>query len=189
MTTAASTQMTTGAGSTVQGFNDTLKQFLQQLSETFPEELRVRLFLAGFDAVVRASPRGPLDAFMDAVGPHSALVMARDPALFDRLAFPGGIDFARLWASPGVTDATREAIWQYVSLLMLMGTAVRAVPAELLGGLEALMQNCGDQVDFSALTALAGGLDGGALPAGLAAALGEPPKQPAAGQKRGRGPR
>lgn len=149
--------------STVQAFNTMLKNFLEELADVFPEETQIRLFLDGFDALSALNPRGPLDMFVESLQPHAALAMAKDPALFDKLVFPGGIDFARLWKTD-ITDNTREAIWQYINLLLMLGTTVHSMPAEMLQSIESIAKNCADQMqdgqlDFSKLgSMLMGGL-------------------------------
>jgi len=157
--------------STVQAFNTMLKNFLGELAEVFPEETQITLFLEGFDALTTLTPRGPLDMFVEALTPHAGLAMAKDASLFDKLEFPGGIDFARLWKTD-ISDNTREAIWQYINLLFLLGTTVRSMPPEMLESIETVAKNCADQVQSGQLdfTSLGGMLMGGGLD-GLAASL------------------
>lgn len=150
--------------STVQAFNTMMKNFLEELADVFPEETQIKAFLDGFDALVTLTPRGPMEMFVDAVAPHSSLAMAKDPELFEKLNFPGGIDFRTLWASD-ISDNTREAIWQYINLLFLLGTTVRSLPTEMLDGIETVAKNCAEQlqngsIDFSALGSM---LMGGGL--------------------------
>lgn len=156
--------------STVQAFNTMLKNFLEELADVFPEEMQIRVFLEGFDALAALNPRGPLDMFVESVQPHAQLAMAKDVALFDRLAFPGGIDFARLWKTD-ISDNTREAIWQYINLLLMLGTTVHSMPPEMLQSIETVAQSCADQMqdgqlDFSKLGGMLmgslGALGGGA---------------------------
>lgn len=162
--------------STIQAFNTMLKTFVEELAAVFPEEKHIATFLAGFDPLVALSPRKPLELFVQAVGPHAQHVMARDPALFEHLRFPGGIDFQVLWSSD-ISDATRDAIWQYLHLLFLLGTTVQSMPAEMLESIETVAKNCADkvqagQMDFSSIGSLLmnGGL--GALGGGLGALSG-----------------
>lgn len=141
--------------STVQAFNTMLKNFLEELADVFPEETQIKLFLEGLDPLVALTPRAPMDMFVDALAPHTGLAMAKDPALFDKLQFPGGIDFARLWKTD-ISDNTREAIWQYINMLFLLGTTVRSMPPQMLEGIETVAKNCADQIqsgqmDFSSL--------------------------------------
>ena len=162
--------------STVQAFNTMLKNFLEELADVFPEEKQIRVFLDGFDALVAMNARAPLDMFTEALAPHTELAMAKDPRLFKSLKFPGGIDFDALWSSD-ISDNTRDAIWQYINLLLLLGTTVRSMPAEMLQGIETVAKNCADQMqsgqlDFSALGSMLmnGGLAGLAAPGAQGAA-------------------
>lgn len=163
---------------TVQAFNTMMKNFVEELADVFPEEREIRVFLDGFDGFVTLNPRAPMDMFVDAITPHSALVMAKDPALFDRLQFPGGIDFKRLWATD-LSDNTRAAIWQYINLLYVLGTTVRSMPPEMLQGIESVAQSCASQLESGQLdlSSLGGMLMNGGL-GGLAASLGQLPEEP-----------
>lgn len=150
--------------STVQAFNTMLKSFLEELADVFPEETQIKLFLEGFDALTALNARAPMDMFIDALTPHAQLAMAKDPSLFTKIQFPGGIDFNRLWASD-ISDNTRDAIWQYINLLFLLGTTVRSMPAEMLQGIESMAQSCADQIqngqfDLSALGGMLGAAGG-----------------------------
>lgn len=119
----------------VSEFNAMLKAFVEDLAYVFDDVKEISMFASGFDDLVSVSVRKPMELFMDAVRPHAGLIMARDPALFDVLAFPGGIDFKRLWAS-NVSEDTRTKIWEYLQTLMLLGNmVVSAVPQEILSSL------------------------------------------------------
>lgn len=144
--------------STVQAFNTMLKNFLDELADVFPEELQIKLAVETFDTVTSVSPRGPMDMFIESLSPLSALVMAKDPALFEQLQFPGGIDFAKLWKAD-ISDNTRDAIWQYINLLFLLGTTVRSMPPQMLESIESVAKNCADQIqsgqmDFTGLSTM-----------------------------------
>jgi hypothetical protein len=178
--------------STVQAFNTMLKNFLEELAEVFPEETQIAVFLEGFDSLTAINARAPMDMFVESLAPHSALAMAKNPELFEKIKFPGGIDFGKLWQSD-ISDNTRDAIWQYINLLFLLGSTVRSMPVEMLQGIESVAQSCAEkiengQLDFSALGsmlmggALGGGGLGGALGAlgglgGLGEALGSAQQQ------------
>lgn len=167
--------------STVQAFNHMLRNFLEELADTFPEEPAVRMYLDGFDSLVKANARKPLEMFVGSIAPYTDLVMKKDPELFSKLQL-GSIDLAKLWNDPGVEDATRDAIWQYVHLLFMLGTTVQNLPDQLLTSIESVAQSCASQIqegslDFSAMTSmlsnLGSGLGGlGSLDAASAPSLG-----------------
>lgn len=160
--------------STVQAFNTMMKSFLDELADVFPEEQQLKLYVDGFDSLVALNQRGPMDMFVEALSPHSALAMAKDPQLFETLDFPG-IDFKKLWHAD-ISDNTREAIWQYINLLLVLGTTVRAMPPAMLESIEAVAQNCAEQMQNGQfdMGALGGMLMNGGL-ANLAANLGGMP--------------
>lgn len=152
--------------SAIQAFNTMLKDFVGQLCDVFPEETQLSVFLHSFDTVVALDESKPLATFVDAIRPHGALVMARDPQLFEHLRLPG-LDFRKLWATPDLSDNTRQAIWQYISTLYVLGTTVRSVSPEVLSGIESIAHNLeqqmqSGQLDLSAMGSMLGGMLGSA---------------------------
>lgn len=125
----------------VLNFNTAMRTFLYQLSVTFPEQKDVANFYATFDTFVSLMPAKPMEVFMEAVSPHAALLTARDPRLFAELDFPG-IDFRAMWESPGVTEATHDAIWQHLSVLYAFGSVAKGVTPEVAGIVEDKLRAC-----------------------------------------------
>ena len=125
---------------TLQAFNSLFKNFIDELASTFPEEKTITVFSEGFDDLVAVNARKPIELFVAALAPHSDLVMAKNDALFDQ-PLDIGIAISELWKSD-ISDGTREAIWQYIHMLFLLGTTVLHVPSELLGTIENVAQTC-----------------------------------------------
>jgi hypothetical protein len=150
---------------TVAAFNNLLKLFIEELARVFPEQRDVATFLAGFDAFVMLAPTQPLDTFLEALSPHASLLMAKDAALFESIRFPG-LDFHGMWTSEGVTDGTRDAIWQYLHTLYLLGTTVKSMPPEVLQSIESVAASCADKVDAD------GEIDFGAVMSALMTSMG-----------------
>ena len=153
--------------STVAGFNSMMGQFLDELVGVFPDVPEISQFKDMYPALTAANARKPLEVFMATAGPVQDRIMAKDAAAFGELRI-GSIDFARLWASEGVTEATRDAIWQYLHMLLLLGSTVLSVPPELLNSIESVANTCADKItsgdmDFSAVTQMLMGGGGGGL--------------------------
>ena len=172
--------------STLDAFNTTLKNFLQELVDVFADEPSVgklQLFLAGFDVFVGADKRGAMDAFLKATSPHGQLISAKDPKLFKQLELPGGISLKDLWKK--ASEQTREATWQYLQMLFLLAPTAAAVPPEMLGTIEHMASEYATkvqsgEVDLSSVasmlfSSLGGGGAGGA--AGFLDALPQAPKK------------
>lgn len=160
---------------TLQAFNTLLRNFMQELSMTFPEDATLAVGLDGLDALIKANARKPVELFMEAIGPHAQLVLTKDPALFDApITISGTLDLQTYWTSPGLSDASKDAIWQYLQQLYLLGSTVSALPAEMLTAIESMAQECAGKIergeaDLAGITSmlLNGGIGSLAGPGGL----------------------
>ena len=174
--------------STTQAFNTMMKNFLEELHQTFPEEHKIAIVIESFEDITRINARKPMELFTAALAPHAELIMAKNPALFDQpINLPGGLDMSVLWKVPDVTQATREAIWQYIQMLFMLGTTVQNLPAPLLETIESVAMSCASQMqadgngmpDFASLSSMLmgglgnmmGGAGGGSADLGSLAAL------------------
>lgn len=146
--------------STVQAFNELLKNFLSEMAETFPEQKSIGVFVEGFDSLVKANARKPVDLFMQALTPHTDFVMARDPRLFEQpIELGGSVNLQAIWQQEDLSDASKDAIWQYIHTLFLLGSTIQHMPQEMLQSIEAVAKDCaskvqvGDQLDMSSMAA------------------------------------
>lgn len=158
--------------STVQAFNTMMGNFLDELQHTFPEETKVAVVNEAFADLCAVNARKPMELYIAGLAPYSELVMAKNPALFDQpIELPGGLDMSALWAKPDVTQETREAMWQYIQMLFMLGTTVQNLPPQLLETIEGVAMSCANQVAEGG-----GGLDlsklSGMLMGGLGSMLG-----------------
>lgn len=141
--------------STVDAFNTLLMNFLTELAQTFPEEPGLKVGVIGAEMLSTSDPARPLAMFMETFGPHSDLIMARDPSLFDQSIDLGGhVDLSALWKKPDLSDGTRDALWQYINTLFMLGSTVQSMPAELLTTIESVAKQCADEMQASG-----GGMD------------------------------
>lgn len=158
---------------TLQAFNALLRNFMDELAQTFPEDVTLSVSTTSFDALVKANARKPLQLFMEAAGAHAQLILTKDPALFEHpLTLAGALDLKKYWDSPGLSEASKDAIWGYLQQLYLLGSTVSALPPEMLGAIETMAQECASKIesgeaDLSSITSmLLGGNIGGALGSG-----------------------
>lgn len=170
---------------TVDAFNTTLKNFLQELVDVFSEEPgigKIQLFVAGFDMYIASNKRAAMDAFLEALTPHAAYISAKDSKLFKVLELPGGISLKELWKK--ASDKTRDATWQYLQMLFLLGSTAAAVPADMLGSIENMASEYATKVksgemDLSGVASmLFGGAGlGGSGPGSFLDMMPQPPKK------------
>lgn len=172
---------------TLQAFNEMMGQFLDELHEVFPDEAAV--------TAAQAAPRDrqTLDTFMKSMSQWSTQMMQKDEAFFcAENEFVKNLNLHEIWKSEGCTPNTKNAIWQYLHSMYMIGTTMSMFPPETLAMIEAAaenatksMKNSSGQIDEAALMSgvnnmLAQMLGGGAGGANPLAALmgGAAPQQP-----------
>jgi hypothetical protein len=135
--------------STLDAFNTLMRNFITELNETFPEFKELAVFAMGYDAFVSLDPSKPLETFMETMEPHSSLIMGRDVSLFEQegLALGGAIDLKQMWHSQDLSEATRDAIWQYLTTLYVLGSTIKSMSPEVLGTIESVAHDCANKVE------------------------------------------
>jgi|TARA_R110000796_G_scaffold2688_3_gene10411 hypothetical protein len=154
----------------VTAFNDMMGQFLVELHKTFPEEKGIKKMLTSFDLLKTTNPRLVVDGFMSGMTPYAEQLSSRDERFFmeetKNVDFLKDLDFATLWGIMSVN--TKEATWQYLQTLYMLGTTILSIPAETLTMIESLAKDCADklengdqEIDQDALMKMIGGMMGG----------------------------
>lgn len=183
---------------TLQAFNEMMGQFLDELHEVFPDDTAI--------TTAQAAPRdrGTLDTFMKSTSKWSTQMMQKDESFFcEENEFVKNLNLHVIWKTEACTLNTKNAIWQYLHSMYMIGTTMSMFPPETLAMIEAAaenatknMKNSSGQIDEAALMSsmnnmlsqMLGGGGGGANP--LAALLGgaaqqqpQPRRRPQTNQK------
>jgi hypothetical protein len=126
--------------------------------------------LTSFDLLKTTNPRLVVDGFMSGMTPYAEQLSSRDEKFFmeetKNVDFLKDLDFATLWGIMSVN--TKEATWQYLQTLYMLGTTILSIPAETLTMIESLAKDCADklengdqEIDQDALMKMIGGMMGG----------------------------
>ena len=156
----------------VTAFNDMMGQFLTELHKTFPEEKGVKKYIAAFEMMRSTNGKLIVTGFMDSVSPHIEKVNSRDESFFlenaNDMEFLKDVNLKNLW--PKASEGTRNAIWQYIQTLFMLGTTITSIPPETLSMIENVAKQCadkrendGDELDETQLMKSMQGLLGGML--------------------------
>jgi len=131
----------------VTAFNDMMGQFICELKDTFPEEKGIKKYAASFDIMRKSNPRKCVEAYMNAIGPYSQRITAKDESIMDEtsLTFLNDMNIKKHW-TPELSDNTKDAIWQYLQTLYMLGTTITAFPAETLNMIESVANNMAQQM-------------------------------------------
>jgi hypothetical protein len=141
---------------TLSAFNDMMEQFVNELIETFPEEKTFKKYQVALDLARKANPRQILNEYMSAVRPVSERIMARDESVLNDVKIPD-LDLPKIW-TPDLSTGTKNAIWQYLQTLIVLGTTISALPQDALSAIESVAKQIAESGDMSQLGALMGGL-------------------------------
>ena len=154
----------------VTAFNDMMSQFLVELHKTFPEEKGIKKMLTSFDVLKSTNPRMVVDGFMSGVSPYASQISAKDDKFLleecGKIDFLKDLDLASYWRR--MSANTRDATWQYLQTLYMLGTTITALPPEQMAQIEALaqgvaakMQDEGGELNEDALMKMMGSMLGG----------------------------
>ena len=157
----------------VSAWNDMMEQFLTELERTFPEEKAILKYKTSFDLLRKSNPRKCVDGYMTTITPHQAKVMAKDESLLsedsEAASLLSDLNIRKHW-TPDLSQNTKDAIWQYLQTLYILGTTITMIPPDALGMIEDVAQKCAtniqengqmDEKSLSGLFASLGGMLGG----------------------------
>lgn len=132
----------------VSAFNDMMGNFLAELHLSFPEEKSIKKYMTTFELLRSANGRLVIDGFMSAVAPHANQISAKDEAFFienaETIDFLKDINFKKIW--PIASANTREAIWDYIQTLCMLGNTIRSIPPDTLAMIEKVAKQCTDKL-------------------------------------------
>jgi biotin operon repressor len=132
----------------VTAFNDMMGQFLTELHMSFPEEKSIKKYMSAFELMRSANGRLVVDGFMSAIAPHIDQISAKDEYFFienaENIDFLKDINLKNIW--PLASANTREAIWQYIQTLYMLGTTITSIPPETLSMIENVAKQCADKL-------------------------------------------
>jgi len=146
-----------------------MSQFLVELHKTFPDEKGIKKMLTSFDMLKSTNPRLVVDGFMNGVTPYAAKISAKDETFLldevENIEFLKELDIKRYWSK--MTPNTKNATWQYLQTLYMLGTTITALPDDTLSQIEKIakgvadqMQNGDGQFDQEALMKMMSGMLG-----------------------------
>jgi hypothetical protein len=123
-------------------FNDMLQQFLVELETTFPEEKAFKKYHTSFDIMRAANPRKCVDAYMKTASKYSNQIMQKDDSFFSDFT---ELPISSYW-NDDLSDGTKNAIWQYLQTLNILGMTITTIPADMLSMVEGVAAKCAEGI-------------------------------------------
>lgn len=158
----------------VTAFNDMMAQFLVELHKSFPDEKGIKKMMTSFDLLKSTNPRMVVDGFMKGVAPYADKISSKDESFLLKemktIEFLKDLDVFKNW--PKMSEGTKNAIWQYLQTLYMLGTTITSIPADTLSMIEGIAKDCADKMQNGD-----GQLDQDALMKMMGSMLGNLPKK------------
>jgi hypothetical protein len=155
----------------VTAFNDMLTQFLVELHKTFPDEKGIKKVMTTVDLLKSTNPRSIVDLYMKGIGPYAQKISEKDEKFLleeiEKIEFLKEFNIGNYWGK--ASENTKNAVWQYLQTLYMLGTTITAIPADTLSMIENIAKDCadkmqdGDNLDQDALMKAMGNMLGGMM--------------------------
>lgn len=127
-----------------------MEQFLAELEKVFPDEPGIKKYHATYDLVKKANPRKCVEGYMSGCANYSQYIMQKDEAFFmehsDTIDFLRHMNIKKHWVDPDLSQTTKDAIWQYIQTLYILGTTITNIPTEALSMIEDVANKCASQM-------------------------------------------
>lgn len=135
----------------VSAFTDMMGQFLTELIKTFPEEKGLKKYMIKFELLKDTNPRKVVDKYMTNIAPYVDKLSNRDETIFtdesSDLDFVKAFDVKKCW--PMASETTKNAIWQYLQTLYMLGVTIKSIPSDTLSMIENVAKQCAEKMQNS----------------------------------------
>jgi len=131
----------------VNAFNQTLQEFLNELSEMFPDDQTIIIQKEKLGLNTSSNDSNiALDSVMPILAKYATIITSKDENSLNLIneAFPE-IDLVKLWNS-NLSENTKKTIWEYLNTLLMLGTTIKTIPTNMLSEIEKIAQNCVSQM-------------------------------------------
>jgi len=136
---------------TITAFNDMMEQFLEELVQTFPEEPAMKKYQISFEMLRKANARACMENYMNSVSQYSQQIMAKDDSFFlNNPEVFKDFKLKNIWTDDLSTN-TKNAIWQYLQTLYILGNTISALPGETLSMIEQMAKQCAKDMNTGSL--------------------------------------
>jgi hypothetical protein len=157
----------------VSAFNDMMESFIGELQMTFPEEKAIKKYSVSFDILRKSNPRKCVEKFVTAVAPYATFISEKNEAFIfqENTGFLTDINIKNYWTAD-LSQNTKDAIWQYLQTLYMLGTTIVSIPAETLSAIERIAEQCAGQMQMAGENGGVGQIDEKALMSTMSGLLG-----------------
>jgi len=119
-----------------------------ELHKTFPEEKGLKKYITAFEMLKETQPKKVVESFMENITPYADKISSRDESFFladsNTIEFLKPLNITTCW--PSASEGTKNAIWQYIQTLYMLGTTITTIPSDTLTMIESVAKQCADKM-------------------------------------------
>ena len=149
--------------SSIGAWCEMLDSFLSELAKTFPSELAIKKYRTSYELVRKVNPRKCVESYMNGCSEFSNQIMQKDESFFvehaDNIPILKELNMRVHWQSD-ISQSTRDAIWQYIQTLYILGTTITSFPPETLGMIESVAEKCAESMKDGDPSSMIGNMSG-----------------------------
>ena len=131
-----------------QAFNSVLDEFIDELINTFPEERQIKVYQNQYNLLKKSNNRAVCEGFMKTIQPYINDIQNKNENIIknSEIEFLEKLNINKWW-NKDLSNNTKEAIWQYLQTLTMLGTTITSIPADILSSIEGVAEQCASQMD------------------------------------------
>ena len=111
----------------------------------------MKKYQMSFEILRKANSRACMENYIQNVSPYSQQIMAKDSSFF--LGNPDVFKDFKLQAiwTDNLSENTKNAIWQYLQTLYILGNTISALPDNTLSMIEQMAKKCASDMNTGSL--------------------------------------
>lgn len=127
----------------LESFLNVMEEFLEELTETFPNISKLKTYYQKFKIMRTTNPRKILKKFMDGILPIEDVITNRDESYIEKNK-NSTLDEMGItkWWTPELSSNTKDAIWKYLNTLLFIGKALMTIPEGMMNQIETIAEKC-----------------------------------------------
>ena len=125
--------------SSIESFNEMMKQFIDELVMTFPDVKKFKTYQKSFILISGTKSKQAVTEYYESIKEYSDKIMKKDETFFTEdapnIEFVNDLKIQDIWTDE-LSSKTKNAIWQYLQTLFILASTIKAIPQETLTVIE-----------------------------------------------------
>ena len=124
-------------------FNQMMDEFFVELTDIFPEEIKLKVHYNLFQTICKTNAKKPSNDFIMGSLPYLEKICMKDESFFTSDEKPELLDkinIKNMW-TPDLSQNTKDAIWKYIKNFFAIGIHIVKVPDDKIALINFIINN------------------------------------------------